>query len=133
MISFTNNSYLTSEPYKNDVCKQAAFFVHSPFEIPLSVRYQSFTKIYFGALVEILITPEVIRTDESIMSMELEHRKCYAQDEFKLKYFTRYTKSHCESEVLSEMTFEHCGCVPFNYIRNKTMNVCSLLRWKCAF
>lgn len=82
--------------------------------------------------MEVLIKPVVIRSDESLRGMNVEHRKCYFADEFKLKYFMHYTKSHCDLEVLSEITFEKCGCVPFNYIRNKTMNICDVSRWPCA-
>jgi Amiloride-sensitive sodium channel len=35
-------------------------------------------------------------------------------------------------ECLSDATFKNCGCVPFNYIRNKTMKICDVSSWKCA-
>lgn len=115
----------------DDICKTAGFYVHSPNEMPLNIPYQKFTKIFYGTLIEVLIKPEVVRSDESIMSMELEHRKCYSEDEVKLKYFKKYTKHNCDLEILSEMTFEKCGCVPFNYIRNKTMDVCDVWIMEC--
>lgn len=116
----------------NFVCKESGFLIHSPFEMPLNIPYRSFTKLIYGTSMDVLIKPEVIRSDESMREMDLEHRKCYFDNEYQLKYFKRYTKSHCDLEVLSEITFERCGCVPFNYIRNKSMDVCDISRWPCA-
>lgn len=116
----------------NKLCKKAGFYIHSPYEIPLKVPYEKFVKLIYGALMEVSIKPEVITSDEDIREMNPHHRKCYFEDEFQLKYFKHYTKSHCDMEVLSEITYENCGCVPFNYIRNKSMNICDLSRWPCA-
>jgi len=100
--------------------------------MPLNVPYNRFSKFLYGTSNEILIKPQVIKSDESIREMDLEDRKCYFADEYQLKYFKHYTKSHCDLEVLSEITYKKCGCVPFNYIRNKTMEICDISKWPCA-
>lgn len=131
-VSLSSKSYLILNYTENRRCRQAAFFVHSPYEMPLNVPYKSFTKLIFGTSMEVLIKPVVIKASENIRAMDLQDRKCYFDNEFRLKYFKHYTKYHCDMEVLSDTTFERCGCVPFNYIRNQSMNICSIYEWFCA-
>lgn len=118
--------------FYHQLCKKSAFFLHSPYELPLNIPYEKFTRLFYGTSMEILIKPEVIRADESLKEMDVRHRKCYFEDEYRLKYFKKYTKAHCDLEVLSDITFEKCLCVPFNYIRNQTMDVCDISKWPCA-
>lgn len=130
-ITFKSESYLENE-FANKVCKTAAFYIHSPFEMPLNVPYKKFRRFSYGTFNQVLIKPTVIHSDKNIRDMDLRYRKCYFEGEYTLKYFKRYTKALCDLEVLSELTFEKCGCVPFNYIRNQTMDVCDLSKWPCA-
>ncbi|KAL7011031.1 hypothetical protein ACKWTF_014064 [Chironomus riparius] len=73
---------------------------------------------------EILITPEIYKSEDDLMDVDLKVRKCYFEGEKKLKYFKFYTQRNCELECLTINSWERCKCVPFDYIRNSSMAVC---------
>ena len=126
-ISMTKNRFLVKNYFN---CHENRFMVHSPFELPDSTEGFDFG---YGLSLEILISVNVIQTDESVRSLSLKKRKCYFENERRLKFFKSYTKSNCERECLTIVTYEKCNCVPFYYIRNKTMNVCDIPGVLCAW
>lgn len=113
-------------------CRDAAVLVHSPSEIPTQFEYQEYTMLFYGVDMEILITPVVIETDEELRHLAPNIRQCVFDNETKLKYFKRYTKENCIRECISEKVYASCNCVPFYYIRNETMTVCSAISRDCA-
>jgi acid-sensing ion channel, other len=105
-------------------CKFWSFTVHSPFELASS--YDVDTEIidtHFGTDVDVLITPEFIRTDEALRSYEPKKRDCYFEDERKLKFFKVYTKQNCEFECFAGANFE-TNCKPFHVPRDNESTVC---------
>lgn len=81
----------------------------------------------FGSLTETLITSHVMETDKALRNLPPNKRKCYFEDEMKLKYFKVYTQNNWMAECISDRTFKGTGCVPFYFIRNKFMKVCNIL------
>lgn len=126
-INLKKNRFLTAK-FQN--CHQNSFIVHDPFEFPDSSDGLEFG---YRLSVEILITANVIQSDEDVKSVSLEKRNCYFKDERSLKFFKIYSKSNCERECLTMVTYQKCSCVPFYYIRNKTMNVCDIAGFICAW
>jgi acid-sensing ion channel, other len=111
-----------------ETCKFWSFIVHSPFELASS--YDAETEIieaHFGTDVDVLITPEIIRTDETLRSYEPKKRGCYFEDERKLKFFNVYTKQNCEFECFSGAYFSS-ECKPFYLPRVNESIVCDYRR-----
>jgi acid-sensing ion channel, other len=111
-----------------DTCKFWSFIVHSPFELASS--YDVDTEIidtHFGTDVDVLITPEIIRTDEALRSYEPKKRDCYFEDERKLKFFKDYTKRNCEFECFAGANFRS-ECKPFFVPRDNDSIVCDYRR-----
>ncbi|KAL7020247.1 hypothetical protein ACKWTF_011436 [Chironomus riparius] len=107
-----------------------SFIIHPPNELPISAEV---IRIEDWAETEVLITPTIIKTDEGMKSFDVDTRKCYFDDERKLKYFKIYTQKNCELECLAEIIFMKCGCVPFNSIRNSSTKVCNYVTFDiCA-
>jgi acid-sensing ion channel, other len=86
------------ETWKYSKCRQEAFSVHSPFELPIT---SNFNKFHFSIDFQIWITPEIIQTDDDLRSFDPDERNCYFEGERKLNYFKVYTQRNCESECLS--------------------------------
>jgi acid-sensing ion channel, other len=110
--------------WNDDICTAPAFLVHSPFELPGSYDQNERVDYYYGYDFEVLITPEIIRTDEGLRSYEPKARGCYFKGEKKLKYFKVYTKRNCEFECYGNYLFDILGCTPYYVVRNETSAIC---------
>jgi acid-sensing ion channel, other len=116
-----------AKTYRFSICKFWAFTVHSPFELASS--YDDDTEVcdlHVGADMDVLITPEIIRTDEALRSYEPKKRGCYFEDERKLKFFNIYTRKNCEYECFAsvELTRGMFNCKPFYMPRENSTLVC---------
>jgi acid-sensing ion channel, other len=105
-------------------CAAPAFIVHSPFELPGSYDHNERIDYYYGYDLEILITPEIIKTDQSLGSYTPRERGCYFKGEKKLKFFRIYTRRNCEFECYAKHLLSKLKCVPFFMVRNETTEVC---------
>jgi acid-sensing ion channel, other len=112
-----------------DVCTPLSFIVHSPFELPGSSDDYDTILFDYGYELEVLITPEIIRTDEDLKSYDPHERGCYFPGERKLRYFQVYTRKNCEFECLSDMMGmdTKLNCTPYFVIRDQESEVCSYL------
>jgi acid-sensing ion channel, other len=119
-ISMQRNKKVKS----NEACTAPTFTVHSPFELPGSYDRNERIDYYYGYDLEVLITPEIIKTDESLKSFEPSERGCYFEGEKKLRFFKIYTKRNCEFECYAEYFLRQIHCVPFFMVRNETTEVC---------
>lgn len=113
-------------------CHSFGFRVHPIDQIINTDEKTVFTSLRYDLSVDVLITPEVVRADESLRNVKPENRRCFYEDEGNLKYFKKYSRKNCEIECVSDVAYKNCGCVPFNYIRNKTMKICNLFWWNCV-
>jgi acid-sensing ion channel, other len=107
-----------------DNCAAPGFVVHSPFELPGSYDHNERIDFYYGYDLEILITPEIIKTDKSLRSLQPNERGCYFEGEKNLKFFKIYTRRNCEFECYAEHFSRKLKCVPFYMVRNETTGVC---------
>jgi acid-sensing ion channel, other len=109
---------------EDDNCAAPGFVVHSPFELAGSYDHNERIDFYYGYHLEILITPEIIKTDASLTSYEPKERGCYFEGEKKLKFFKIYTRRNCEFECYAQYFISKLRCVPFFMVRNETTEVC---------
>jgi amiloride-sensitive sodium channel len=109
-----------------DECLYHSFLVHSPFEYPGSYEKSEMVEFDYGTELEILITPEVIRTDENLKSYEPHERGCYFKGEKQLKYFKVYTRRNCFFECLADHLNNNpvLNCTPFFMVRDESMKIC---------
>jgi acid-sensing ion channel, other len=109
-----------------DFCTSPSFLVHSPFELPGSYDLNEMIEFSYHYDLEVLITPEVIRTDADLKSHDPEKRGCYFEGEKKLKYFKVYTKRNCEFECLAENLYNNpkLNCTPYYMVRSDSMERC---------
>lgn len=107
-------------------CLHNGFVVHSPLEHPLRFNDVNFCELGYGKNYEVLIEPEVITSDEYLLThYTKQQRYCIFQGEIQLTYFKSYTQKNCEMECLAELVIKECGCVPFYFLSNGTTPVCS--------
>jgi acid-sensing ion channel, other len=109
-----------------DFCTFLAFLIHSPFELPGSYEKEDMFTFELGFDLQVLITPEIVRTDESLRSLSPEKRGCYFEGERKLEYFKVYTKRNCEFECYSGImqSYSELNCTPYYAVRDNSMEVC---------
>lgn len=120
-INFKQNQHRNES---KRICRKNSFVLHPPNVLPSSFESNEFTSFYENEVVEVLITPKIIETDEDLRKLSADHRQCYFDDERKLRFFKSYTQKNCEVECLSNVTHENAKCVPFYFIRDETMEVC---------
>lgn len=59
-----------------------------------------------------MVTPEVMVSSlELQQSCSADQRNCFFDNERQLKFFKIYSKSNCEVECLTNITYKECGCV----------------------
>lgn len=102
------------------------FSIHPPDEPPMLLYKNNVSDFVGGKNLEVLITPSVIRSDESLKSLEPSDRSCYMEGERKLRFFKVYTRRNCEIECFSNYSLQSCKCVPFEFVRNTNTRVCGL-------
>lgn len=117
---------------RSNICHDNGFIVHTNDELPIKFEVTDVCEYEFGTSMDVIISPSVIRTDESLRSFSPERRHCYFDDERKLRFYQKYTKNNCEMECLSNHTFVFCNCIPFDMIRDKTTTVCGINEVQCA-
>lgn len=105
-------------------CLAGSFAIHAPDFIPTMIEFHDFKQIIYGVTFDIIISPILIKTEESLRKLSPEARDCYFDGEKKLKFFKIYSLMNCEQECYSNITYEKCGCVPFTKPRDEEMTIC---------
>jgi acid-sensing ion channel, other len=114
------------ELFYSSECLSHSFLVHSPFELPSAFEKSDMIEFDYGYDFEILITPEMIKTDDDLRSFPPEKRGCYFANEKKLKYFKFYTRRHCEYECVADyiLSSPTLNCTPYYMIRYASTQLC---------
>jgi acid-sensing ion channel, other len=109
-----------------EICTTPSFTVHSPYELPGISDSTDILKFDFGFELEVLITPEIIRTDEALRSYDPKERGCYFPGERRLKFFKVYTRRNCEFECFSDKLKNDLklNCTPYYVVRDETTVIC---------
>lgn len=116
-----------------DICWHNSFIVHSPFEHPLSYKDYEFCEFGYGMELDVLITPEVIVSDEYLKRYTKEARHCvFNVGEVDMSYYKVYSQKNCEMECLASRAIEECGCVPYYFVTDGNTPVCSINETKCV-
>lgn len=94
------------------ICTQ--ILIHSPADWP-DETHQTLL-VSTNTLETISVRPIVLTTSDDLIPWSPDVRRCYFQNEKKLKFFKVYTQKNCIFECRSINILAQCGCVPFNYI-----------------
>jgi acid-sensing ion channel, other len=80
----------------------------------------------YGYDLEVLITPEIIQTDEDLKSIDPKKRGCFFEGERKLKFFKVYSRRNCEYECISNYlgSLNDFNCTQFHMARPNEKKVC---------
>jgi amiloride-sensitive sodium channel len=108
---------------KND-CHQRVFTLifHHPSDIP--TIFHEFYPINFKTDYEFALTIKSTRADDYLRNFSPHHRKCYFENEKKLKFFKIYSKAHCELECNVNQTLRKCGCSYIAMPRDDSVRIC---------
>lgn len=102
--------------------------LHLPSEIP------QFDRQYYRFPLEksatLIIRPTMI-VSEGLEGYSIQHRKCYFENERKLKYFKKYTRSNCMIECLADFMRKTCHCIHFSMPRLEGDKMCDSLKTNC--
>lgn len=126
-VSLKKNRFITG---KVDNCRNNMIIIHSPYELP---NVDDGIIIEYGRSLDVLITVDVVQSDDDLRRISIEKRNCFFQEERVLKFFKIYTKTNCENECASMVIYENCGCIPFHRVRNQTMRVCDVPGMECSW
>jgi acid-sensing ion channel, other len=108
----------------SDICTSPYFLVHSPYEYPGNFDETGMIEFDYAFDFEVLISPEIIKTDADLRSVDPMKRGCYFQGEKRLKYFNYYTRRNCESECLVDLLHKNVNCTPYYMVRSDSMDFC---------
>ena len=104
--------------------------LHSPTDIPRFSK--QFYRVGMKREVSFSVKPHVVRTSKNLHNYKPEIRKCYFENEKKLKFFKTYSQSNCELECLTNYTLNLCNCVRFGMPFDNTTNVCNVVQNSCT-
>lgn len=102
---------------------------HLPNEVPTPFHDEYFISFNFERMMT--LTAKAYSTDPDLRKYAPTKRRCYFEDERKLKYFKTYTKNLCDYECMTNYTLRMCGCVKFSMPRSSDTTVCDLDKAKC--
>lgn len=111
-----------------------AFAVHPPNELPMMQAINSEIFEFSGKRhIEVLITPNVIRSDERLNKLDPSERSCYFEGEKMLQFFKVYTKHNCDIECYTKYINASvlCSCVYFDIARGPDARVCGQGEYFC--
>lgn len=91
------------------VCFPVGILIHSDDEMPRFFSRERFSLFQYGMDVNIELTPEIIKTDEDLRSLNPRDRECYFDGEKTLKYFKKYSKMNCVIECTADFAIKYCG------------------------
>lgn len=117
---------------KPDMMLYQAFSIHPPEEPSTILTNEDIIEFDGGKVIEVLITPQVITTDQDLVSFDIEDRLCYLDGERSLKFFKQYTVKNCQIECFSNFSAEICGCVTFDIVRDPSTPICELHEYVCV-
>lgn len=103
-----------------------SFSVHPTGELPMMLLPENVFEFIGRKNLEVLITPNVIRSDENLKTLGPSDRSCYFDGERKLRFFKVYTMHNCKIECFSNFSRNMCGCVPFDFVRGPETRVCGI-------
>lgn len=106
-------------------CLLSSFAIHSVDLSPTFIDYNEFIEIQPGVTLDIQVTPEIIKTEGNLKSIEASERECYFEGEKFLKFFKVYSDKNCELECIANFTLERCHCISFDLPRDKSTEVCT--------
>ncbi|KXJ70516.1 hypothetical protein RP20_CCG023314 [Aedes albopictus] len=98
--------------------------LHMPDEFPI-VSHQYF-RVPLDQELIVSVTPNVMATDDRVRSYPPEERRCYYAHERYLRFFKIYNKANCETECLTNYTYQLCGCVQFWMPHPRGSPICTL-------
>lgn len=101
---------MTKEQLKNEtVCFPVGILIHSEDQMPRFFQRGKFSTFLYGMDINIELTPEIIRTDEDLRSLNPKDRECYFDGEKTLKYFRKYSMANCILECIADFSIKSCG------------------------
>ncbi|KAG5675948.1 hypothetical protein PVAND_005805 [Polypedilum vanderplanki] len=102
---------------------------HLPNEIPTSLHDSQFAA--FDHHKKIKINAKIFKINPEMHSYPPNIRRCYLENEKKLKFFKTYTRTLCDYECMINYTLKICGCVKFSMPHIPETKVCDLNKSKC--
>lgn len=111
---------------------QNSYRVHFHMPNEMSSRVHLSTLVPNNTMQLISLTAKIHSASDDWRSYSPEVRKCYFQNERKLKFYKSYTKVHCDVECLTNYTLKVCNCSKFSYVRDKNTKVCGMADIECC-
>lgn len=124
---------LLFEDFKHPICNpEYLVFVHNNDEIPWDIERAYVIEANYYAHTELVITPTKISTSIDLRyKFTPDERGCYFEDEHKLKYFKKYSKSHCELECWITFIKQNCECLPIWLPHEPHIKICDFSKSEC--
>ena len=92
----------------------ATVTLHNPKE-PANIRSKSFN-VPLGFSTTVYFTPTVREIDKSGKLLSESQRKCRLNEQTQqMKFFNEYSKEACLLECKVQLSYERCGCYPWDY------------------
>lgn len=114
----TDIDYMCSGPVQS-----FKILLHSAGEIPQLKKY--YYRIPLDHDIVMAVRPNIMNTTDSLIAnYDKEQRKCVAEGERKLVFFTKYTQRNCQLDNLALRTTRFCKCVLFSMPRLKNVRIC---------
>lgn len=101
-----------------------SFFVHYSDFYPTFTAKSDFLSFEYGTTIDVIVTPEITRTDKNLKKLDPKVRGCYFDGEKTLHFFKKYSQKNCEIECVANITLEACGCVDIDQPFKTSNDIC---------
>lgn len=76
--------------------------------------------------IDVLITPEVIVSENYLKSYPKDKRQCMFDGDRWMKYYRNFSEKNCEMECLSAIMKIMCGCTPYRIFASPNVKMCTI-------
>lgn len=98
---------------------------HLPTEFPTRSHEMLDSKSEDSVNLHYILNLKSLRTNKYLRKFSPHHRKCFFEDERKLKFFKIYSKTHCEIECEYNRILKTCGCSNLFTFKEKSVRFCN--------
>jgi hypothetical protein len=112
-------------PDQYERCFAPSIIVHSNDFLPSFYESRRFKQFDYGMTLDVEISSEIVKTEESLRKISPDERECYFEGEKLLRFFKTYSFENCEEECFTNFTFPECNCSDYNHLRGKDMEICT--------
>lgn len=114
----------------NYIYQRLQIFIHNSYDFPDENSEIKTVTAKLEAFIS--LSPESTYSTPSVYRLPTQDRNCYFTKEIRLNVMQQYTYINCMAECRSELLYKACGCIPYGYPNNGSIQTCGMNNITCV-